>query len=256
VALHPVRLQSLPIAQIPQRYQLRGGEIPGPATTRATRRTGLTTSRRSHEHLDEPVLPRAIVMRTNTNLPHLRAPEAVALSEGLDGGSGSRTNDWLPAGVGVTDLFHLHYRRLVGLAVLLVDDRETAEDVVQEAFEGLYRRWRRLRDPHTAAAYLDRSVVTGALSRLSRASEQAHLRSGAARSPSVGATGVAHIAEHALTDALLALPRRQREVVVLRYYLDLSEEQIADWLGVSPGSVEQHAHLATATLQRRMESWS
>ena len=192
-------------------------------------------------------------MRTKLNMQHLRAPDAVALSGVL----GSRTNDRLPAGVGVTDLFHLHYRRLVGLGVLLVNDRETAEDVVQEAFEGLYRQWRRLRDPYTAAAYLNRSVVNGARSRLGRrATGRAHLQSEAGRSLSVGATGVAHIAEHALTDALLALPRRQREVVVLRYYLDLTEEQIADWLGVSPGSVKQHAHLATATLQRRMESWS
>jgi RNA polymerase sigma-70 factor (sigma-E family) len=196
-------------------------------------------------------------MRTNLNLQHLRTSDAVALSDALGGVLGSRTNDWLPAGVGVTDLFHLHYRRLVGLGALLVDDRETAEDVVQEAFEGLYRRWRRLRDPHTAAAYLNRSVVNGARSRLGRrATVQPHLQSEAGRSPSIGATGVAPSAEHALTDALLALPRRQREVVVLRYYLDLSEEQIADWLGVSPGAVKQHAHLATTTLQLRMGSWS
>src|SRR5262245_15009163 len=68
---------------------------------------------------------------------------------------GSRSDVRVPARAGVTELFHLHYRRLVGLARLLVDDRETAEDVVQEAFEGLYRRWRRLRDPHTAATYLN-----------------------------------------------------------------------------------------------------
>ena len=56
--------------------------------------------------------------------------------------------------------------------------------------------------------------------------------------------------------ALKALPRRQREVLVLRYYLDLSEEQIADWLGVSKGSVKQHASRATAALQKRMEAWA
>jgi len=176
-----------------------------------------------------------------------------ALSDVLE----SRTDIRVPARAGVTELFHLHYRRLVGLARLLVDDRETAEDVVQEAFEGLYRRWRRLRDPHTAAAYLNRSVVNGARSRLRhRATERAHILPDAGLSPSAEATGVAHDAEHALTDAVLALPRRQREVVVLRYYLDLSEEQIAEWLGVSPGSVKQHAQRATTTLQERMESWS
>ena len=169
----------------------------------------------------------------------------------------SRAGVQVPARAGVTELFHVHYRRLVGLAVLLVDDRETAEDVVQEAFEGLYRRWRRLRDPHTAAAYLNRSVVNGSRSKLRRrATERARPLPEADRSPSAESTGVAHNAEQALTEAVLALPRRQREVVVLRYYLDLTEEQIAEWLGVSRGSVKQHAHRATATLHERMESWT
>src|SRR5262249_49357802 len=101
---------------------------------------------------------------------------AVTSGDAVSRAWGSRTGNWLRARGGVTELFHLHYRRLVGLAVLLVDDRETAEDVVQEAYEGLYRRWRRLRDPHTAAAYLNRTVVTGSRSRLSRrATRRAHL---------------------------------------------------------------------------------
>ena len=70
--------------------------------------------------------------------------------------------------VAVTELFHQHYRRLVGLAGLMVDDRETAEEVVQDAFEALYRHWPRLRDPHAAVAYLNRSVVNGARSKVRR----------------------------------------------------------------------------------------
>ena len=70
--------------------------------------------------------------------------------------------------VAVTELFHQHYRRLVGLAALMVDDRETAEEVVQDAFEALYRHWPRLRDPHAAVAYLNRSVVNGARSKVRR----------------------------------------------------------------------------------------
>jgi RNA polymerase sigma-70 factor (sigma-E family) len=175
------------------------------------------------------------------------------LSDVLESRAGIR----VPARAGVTELFHLHYRRLVGLAVLLIDDRETAEDVVQEAFEGLYRRWRHLRDPHAAAAYLNRSVVNGSRSRLRRrATERAHPLSDPEPEPSAESGGLAHGARDALTDAVLALPRRQREVIVLRYYLDLSEEQIADWLGVTPGSVKQHAHRATTTLHSRMEAWS
>ena len=58
-----------------------------------------------------------------------------------------------------------------------------------------------------------------------------------------------------LVEAVRELPRRQREVVVLRYFLDLSEAQIADWLGVSTGAVKRHAFRANATLQKRMEAW-
>ena len=71
-------------------------------------------------------------------------------------------------GAAVTMLFHLHYRRLVRLASLLVDDFGTAEEVVQDAFESLYRRWGSLRDPSSAVAYLDRSVVYGSRSRIRR----------------------------------------------------------------------------------------
>ncbi len=157
----------------------------------------------------------------------------------------------------VTELFHLHYRRLVGLAALLVDDRETAEDVVQESFEALYRRWRRLRDPQAAVAYLNRSVVNGSRSRLRRrATERAHVLHEAGPAASAESAGVDHGAHEALIEAMRSLSGRQREVVVLRYYLDLSEEQIAEWLGVTKGSVKQHASRATATLHSRMEAWS
>ena len=64
----------------------------------------------------------------------------------------------------VTELFHHHYRRLVSLAALMVDDRESAEEVVQDAFEALYRHWPRLRDPEAAVVYLNRSVVNGSRS--------------------------------------------------------------------------------------------
>jgi RNA polymerase sigma-70 factor (sigma-E family) len=157
----------------------------------------------------------------------------------------------------VTELFDLHYRRLVGLAALMVDDRETAEDVVQDAFEGLYRRWRRLRDPQAALTYLNRSVVNGSRSKLRRrATERANPFPEAAHLPSAESTGVAQGVSRGLFEGVAALPRRQREVIVLRYYLDLSEDQIAVWLGVSKGSVKQHAHRATAALQEWMGEWS
>jgi RNA polymerase sigma-70 factor (sigma-E family) len=154
-------------------------------------------------------------------------------------------------------LFHLHYRRLLGLAALLVDDRGTAEEVVQDAFERLYRSWGALRSPEAAVAYLDRSVVNGARSRLRRRfTERSYQLPEAGAAPSAESVGVDHRQRDDLVVAVRQLPQRQREVIVLRYYLDLSEDQIAGWLGVSPGSVKKHASRATATLQKRMEAWA
>jgi DNA-directed RNA polymerase specialized sigma24 family protein len=142
---------------------------------------------------------------------------------------------WPSGRAAVTELFGLHYRRLVGLATLLVDDRETAEDVAQDAFEALYRHWGRLRDPQAAAGYLERCVVNGSRSRLRRrGTERSYELPEAGQEPS----------------------RRQREVMVLRYYLDLSEQQIADWLGISRGSVKRHAARAAAALHQQMEAWT
>ncbi len=157
----------------------------------------------------------------------------------------------------VTEIFHHHYRRLVGLAGLMVDDRESAEEVVQDAFESLYRSWGRLRDPQAAVAYLNRSVVNGSRSRLrKRMTERAYDIPDAGTAPSAESLGLDRNERDELVEALRALPRRQREVMVLRYYLDLSEDQIAEWLGISNGSVKRHAFRATETLQKRMEAWA
>lgn len=157
----------------------------------------------------------------------------------------------------VTMLFHLHYRRLVGLAALMVDDRETAEEVAQDAFEALYRHWSQLRDPGAAVEYLNRSVVNGSRSRLRRRLVQLrHDPPEAGVAQSAETIQVERSAQQALVAAIRALPRRQREVVVLRYFLDLSEEQIADWLGVSKGSVKTHTSRAVAALHTQLEGWA
>ena len=157
----------------------------------------------------------------------------------------------------VSTLFHLHCRRLVGLAGLLVEDRETAEEVVQDAFESLYRHWGSLRDPSAAVAYLDRCVVYGSRTKARRRStERAYVWPEAGTERSAEAVGVASRARDDLIAAVRQLPQRQREVIVLRYFLDLSEDQIAQWLGVSAGSVKKHSSRATAALHRRMGAWA
>lgn len=167
---------------------------------------------------------------------------------------------WSGPADAVSALFRLHHRRLVGLASLLVDDRETAEDVVQDAFAGLYRRWRHLRDPDAAVAYLNRAVVNGGRDHVRR-----DRRADAARVRLVPAPAVLGSAEHdavvhaeadRLWSALTRLPHRQRQVLVLRYYLDQSEAEIADTLEVSRGSVKRHASRGIAALAHSLEDWS
>ncbi|HET7303380.1 MAG TPA: SigE family RNA polymerase sigma factor [Segeticoccus sp.] len=164
----------------------------------------------------------------------------------------------------LTELYAAHWHRLVRLSYLLVRDQQVAEETVQDAFVAMHRRWHDLREPDLALAYLRRSVVNGSRSVLRhREVERRHLPR-LHSLPGVGAdrrTTVASAEQEALDHetgdrllhALSALPDRQREVLVLRYYLDLSEAQIADALQISAGSVKAHAHRGLRALRQREE---
>ena len=157
-------------------------------------------------------------------------------------------------------LFRTHHRRLVGLAALLVDDRETAEDLVQEAFARLYRRWWQLRDPQAAVAYLNRAVINAGRDELRHGRRvSANLRRMIPRSEAL-ASAEQDVLQHDEADrlwkAITRLPLRQRQVLVLRYYLDQSETEIADTLEVSRGSVKRHASRGLAALARCLEATS
>jgi RNA polymerase sigma-70 factor (sigma-E family) len=154
----------------------------------------------------------------------------------------------------VTALFEEHYASLVRMARLLVDDRETAEDVVMEAFTSLYRRWTAIRDPAEAHRYVRSSVLNGARSQLRRRRLRRRHESG---SPQQEAARDGHETNESdrstVTQLLATLPYRQRQVLVLRYFVDLTEAQIAYELGVSPGSVKTHASRGLAALARALE---
>ncbi len=157
----------------------------------------------------------------------------------------------------VTQLYAAHYRSLVRLAALLLRDRAVAEEVAQDAFVAMHGAWRRLQDPDRALAYLRQSVVNGARSQLRRREVAGRL----APKPSPHAASAEHGAllalEHAeVMAAVRALPDRQREVLVLRYYLDLSEADIADALGISRGAVKSHASRGMAALRTALEATS
>lgn len=157
----------------------------------------------------------------------------------------------------VACLFHAHHRRLVGLASLLCDDQATSEDVVQDAFVGLYRRWWQLRDAQGAVAYLNMAVVNGSRDHLRRGRRaKASMLRMVPQSellPSAEQNAMSGDDVRWLREAIRGLPRRQRQVLVLRYYLDQSEAEIAETINISRGSVKQHASRGLAALAHRLE---
>jgi RNA polymerase sigma-70 factor (sigma-E family) len=158
-----------------------------------------------------------------------------------------------PRDAALAALFHEHYAALVRLAALLVDDPGAAEEVVQEAFVGLFRRWDRLHDPAAAPGYLRATVVNRSRSRLRhRAVRRRHRAEALPDAPSAEAGALARDEEHAVLVAVARLPRRQRECLVLRYYLDLGQSETAAALGISEGSVKSHTHRALAALAAQL----
>lgn len=150
------------------------------------------------------------------------------------------------------ELYAAHWRQLVRLSVLLVRDTGTAEEVVQEAFVAMHGRWSRLREPDQALAYLRQSVVNGSRSVLRhRGVVTRHAASQLSPGSRAGGDEAADAMARrdAVLDALRALPERQREVLTLRYYLDLPEAEIATTLGISRGAVKSHASRGSATLR-------
>ena len=142
---------------------------------------------------------------------------------------------------------------MVRLAVLLVDDPSTAEDVVQEAFTGLHRHWAGLRDEAAAVAYLRTAVVNGSRSVLRRRrTARDYVPPHQVNARSAESLAMLSAEHQAVVDALGMLPPRQREVLVLRYYGGMSEAEIADATGISRGTVKSTASRALDAVQRAM----
>ena len=153
----------------------------------------------------------------------------------------------------LADLYRDHRMRMVRLAVLLVDDPGTAEDVVQEAFTGLHRHWAGLRDEAAAVAYLRTAVVNGSRSVLRRRrTARDYVPPHQVNARSAESLAMLSAEHQAVVDALSTLPPRQREVLVLRYYGGMSEAEIADATGISRGTVKSTASRALDAVQRSM----
>ncbi|WP_253771806.1 SigE family RNA polymerase sigma factor [Goodfellowiella coeruleoviolacea] len=151
------------------------------------------------------------------------------------------------------DLYRQHRMRLVRLALLLVDEPATAEDVVQEAFTGLHRNWSGLRDAQAALGYLRTAVVNGSRSVLRRRkTARDYTPPHVVNARSAESLAMLTAEHQAVVAALTKLPPRQREVLVLRYYGDLSEAEIAEATGISKGTVKSTASRALDALQKIM----
>jgi RNA polymerase sigma-70 factor (sigma-E family) len=159
----------------------------------------------------------------------------------------------------VSHLFVAHYRALVRLATLLLHDPGAAEEVVQDAFVALHGHWRRVRDADKALPYLRATVVNRCRSALRhRKVVRQHLAAAAPPpdAPSAEATVLRAARAEEVVVALRALPARQREALVLRYYADLSEGEIAEAMGCSRGAVKSHTSRGMAALREVLERLS
>jgi RNA polymerase sigma factor (sigma-70 family) len=160
----------------------------------------------------------------------------------------------------ITELYRQHRLRLVSTALVLVGDRPTAEDVVQDAFAGLHQAMPRLRDPGKALGYVRASVINACRLVHRARSRSIRLRNRFPQEePPVWSAESAVLAREESRLALQAVSRlrgRAREVLALRYLLDMSDAEIAEALGVSKATVSSTAARALAVLARELrEQW-
>jgi len=150
----------------------------------------------------------------------------------------------------VTALYRAHALGLIRLAVVMLGDRPAAEDVVQEAFCGLYRRWHSLSDSAKALSYVRSSVINGCRTVLRRRRRQSSGLAGEPPGESAESAALVSEEHRQVLTAIRRLPARQREVLVLRFYLDLDEAEIAASMRISRGTVKSTTSRALAALGR------
>jgi RNA polymerase sigma-70 factor (sigma-E family) len=151
-------------------------------------------------------------------------------------------------------LYRAHYQSLLRLAWLLVRDSATADDVVQDAFVAMHGGWRRLRDTEKALSYLRKSVVNRSRSVLRhRAVVDRYAQNAPPDAASAEHEALTLLERSAVIAALHRLPARQREALVLRYYADLSEADIAKAMCISRGAVKSHTARGISALRTFLE---
>ncbi len=160
------------------------------------------------------------------------------------------------ATAGVTALYQGHAVGLIRLAIVMLGDRVAAEDAVQDAFLGLYRHWDGLVDPGKALNYVRSAVLNRCRNALRQRGRET--RHGVTPQDVESAEATVLIGEEnqRVLAAIRALPARQREALVLRFYLDLSQEETARVMGISTGTVKSATSRAVAALGRLLKEES
>ncbi|MEU6221723.1 SigE family RNA polymerase sigma factor [Streptomyces sp. NPDC047022] len=205
-----------------------------------------------------PVIAPMPTTRRPAHIPNQREiPNQRDGSDGSDGRDGSeRPDGTTAAGTTVdhlTETYRAHYRSLLGLAALLLDDTASCEDVVQEAFIRVHSARKRVRDPEKTLAYLRQTVVNLSRSALRRRILGLKLLSKPMPDMASAEEGAYDQLERdSLIKAMKGLQRRQREVLVLRYFADMTEAQVAETLGISVGSVKAYGSRGIAALRIAM----
>ena len=156
----------------------------------------------------------------------------------------------------VTALYQAHALGLLRLAVIMLGDRQAAEDVIQDAFLGLFRRWAALDDPERALAYVRSSVFNGCRTVLRKRAKSRQFVFVEQDVESAEARLLLGEEYREVLAALRRLPDRQREAVALRYCLDMSVDDVAKAMGITEGAVKSATHRGLAAMTRMLKGES
>jgi RNA polymerase sigma-70 factor (sigma-E family) len=218
--------------------------------------------------MSRPVLPVLPMAGLKESAPAAKQqPDSLSVSIHMepDDPAGSAALRWLDpamdasagsAEAAVGALYRAQAVGLIRLAYVMLGDRAAAEDVVQDAFFGLYRRWDRLTDPGGALPYVRSSVLNGCRTALRRRALGRRVTEYQPPSVSAEAAVLGREEREEVMFAVRQLPDRQREAVVLRFYLELPEPEIARVMGIRPGTVRSAVHRALKALGHLLEGTS
>lgn len=155
--------------------------------------------------------------------------------------------------VQVTALYQAHALGLLRLAVIMLGERQAAEDVVQDAFLGLFRRWGALNDPERALAYVRSSVFNGCRTVVRKRARNRQFMLADPDAESAEARVVLGEEHREVLAALRGPPDRQREAVALRYCLDMPVGDVAQAMGVTEGTVKSATSRGIAAITRTLK---